>query len=110
MADEVRKSAEASNGEGATPGGRALPKGAGELAACNVTLRRTATDDMLQVVRALIDVAALEKERALEVAFEAQMAGVAIVVVTHRERAELYQEQFLERGVRVEVREAKGGA
>jgi ATP-dependent Clp protease adapter protein ClpS len=110
VADEVRKSAEASDGEGSTPGGRALPTGVGGLPACNVTLRRTATDDMLQVVRSLIEVARLEKERALEVAFEAQMTGAALVVVTHRERAELYQNQFLERGVRVEVQGAKGGA
>jgi hypothetical protein len=42
----------------------------------------------------------------LEAAFEAQMAGIAIVLVTHRERAELYQDQFLARGVRVMIEPA----
>jgi hypothetical protein len=31
------------------------------------------------------------------------MAGVATIVVTHRERAELYQDLFFARGVRVAV-------
>jgi len=108
VSDEVRKSVEGRSPEGQEPSERALPRaaeaGAGRtLALCNVVLRGESGGDMLQVVRALIEVGGLDKERALEAAFEAQMAGVATIVVTHRERAELYQDLFFARGVRVAV-------
>jgi ATP-dependent Clp protease adapter protein ClpS len=114
VSDELRKSTGASEGSvggDPPPGGQVGPKhqepsSGSALPRCNVVLRGASGDDMLQVVRALIEVGGLDKERALEAAFEAQMAGIAIVLVTHRERAELYQDQFLARGVRVMIEPA----
>ena len=46
------------------------------------------------VISAILKLTTLEAQEAMLRAIEAHETGVALLLVTHRERAELYQEQF----------------
>lgn len=70
-----------------------------QLPPYRVLLHNDDINDMLYVVRTVIEITPLNKERALEVTFEAHLSGVAIVLETHKERAELYQDQFQSKGL-----------
>jgi ATP-dependent Clp protease adaptor protein ClpS len=59
-----------------------------------VLLHNDDHNDMLYVVETLCDLTPLNPHRATNVMMEAHTTGVALVLVTHRERAELYIEQF----------------
>jgi len=48
-----------------------------------------------RVVLAIIKLTGLTTEDAIERTMEAHETGVSLLLTTHRERAELYQEQFL---------------
>jgi len=77
-----------------------------QLPPFKVLLHNDNINDMLYVVRALIELTHLDKERALEVMFEAHMAGLSLVLVTHKERAELYQDQFRSKRLAVSIEPA----
>ncbi len=47
------------------------------------------------VIRAIIKLTRLTAEDAIERTVEAHESGLSLLLTTHRERAELYQEQFL---------------
>ncbi len=49
---------------------------------------------MLFVVEKIFELTPLTVDEAVERMLEAHQAGVALLLVTHRERAELYCEQF----------------
>lgn len=59
-----------------------------------VLLHNDDRNDMLWVVDALVELTPLDRERALEVMLRAHTRGLCQVLVTHRERAELYVEQL----------------
>jgi ATP-dependent Clp protease adapter protein ClpS len=46
------------------------------------------------VIVSIVKLTALSSQEAILRTLEAHEAGVALLLVTHRERAELYQEQF----------------
>jgi ATP-dependent Clp protease adapter protein ClpS len=58
------------------------------------------------VVRTVVEIARLPVAEALERTIEADASGLALVLVTHRERAELIQEQFQSRGLTVTIEPA----
>ncbi len=58
------------------------------------------------VIDSLVELTSLNLSRAAEVTLEADKAGVALILVTHRERAELYQEQFTSKGLTVSIEPA----
>ncbi|MFO0835290.1 MAG: ATP-dependent Clp protease adaptor ClpS [Phycisphaerales bacterium] len=64
-------------------------------------------NDMLYVTATLMELTSLGKERSLMVMMEAHQSGVALVLVTHKERAELYQEQFQSKGLTVSIEPAE---
>lgn len=72
-----------------------------------VLLHNDDVNDALFVVFALLELTPIGKERAVEVMLEADTTGVALVLVTHRERAELYQEQFQSKGLTVTIEPAE---
>lgn len=74
-----------------------------ELPPFRVLLHNDDVNDMGFVVETLIDLAALPQVRAVRVMLEAHQRGVALVLVTHRERAELYRDQFQSKGLVVTV-------
>jgi ATP-dependent Clp protease adaptor protein ClpS len=59
-----------------------------------VLLHNDDVNDITFVVTTLVELTPLNRDRAVEVMLEAHKTGVALVLVTHRERAELYQDQF----------------
>jgi ATP-dependent Clp protease adaptor protein ClpS len=71
-----------------------------------VLLHNDDVSEMLEVVETIVELTPLNARRASTVMLEAHMAGVALVLVTHKERAELYVEQFASKGLIVTIEPA----
>jgi len=59
-----------------------------------VLLHNDDVNDIVFVIRSILRLTRLTPEEALERTLEAHETGVALLLVTHKERAELYCEQF----------------
>lgn len=59
-----------------------------------VLLHNDDVNDMLFVVLKVVELTPLSVEEAVERMLEAHHSGVTLLLVTHKERAELYAEQF----------------
>lgn len=68
-----------------------------------VLLHNDDVNTIEHVVASILRLTALAKEQAILRALEAHEAGVALLLVTHKERAELYQEQFTSLSLTVTV-------
>jgi len=68
-----------------------------------VLLHNDAQNDVTFVVRAIVELTPLSAPSARDVMLAAHAAGVALVLTTHKERAELYQEQFASKGLTVTI-------
>jgi ATP-dependent Clp protease adaptor protein ClpS len=86
------------NGAEATPEnpsttkpGRPKPK---QLPPYKVLLHNDDKNDFGHVIRSIAKLTTLSLEEALQKTLEAHETGVSLLLVTHRERAELYCEQF----------------
>lgn len=64
-----------------------------------VLLHNDDVNDMVFVVETLLALTPLTAEAATRVMLEAHRKGLAMVLLTHKERAELYQEQFASKGL-----------
>ncbi|MER3415551.1 MAG: ATP-dependent Clp protease adaptor ClpS [Gemmataceae bacterium] len=71
-----------------------------------VLLHNDNVHEMDYVVQAIMEVARLPKPEATERMLEAHHRGVALLLVTHRERAELFVEQFACKGLIVTIEPA----
>ncbi len=80
-------------GAAATLPAKTLPV-PGLLPPYRVLLHNDDVNDMGFVVEKILELTTLEFEEAIEKMLEAHETGVALLLVTHRERAELYAEQF----------------
>lgn len=85
---------------GAEPTSKPLPP-------FRVLLHNDDVNDMEYVVQTLVGLAPMTAERAVEVMFEAHFRGVGLVLVTHRERAELYRDQFQSKQLVVSIEPAE---
>ena len=65
-----------------------------QLPPYRVLLHNDDTNDMLFVVDKIVELTPLGIDEAVERMLEAHQAGVTLLLVTHRERAELYVDQF----------------
>ena len=72
----------------------------------NVVLHRDAEKSLLFVIRAVMELTRFCREEATNRMWEAYHLGRSVVVATHLERAELYAEQFAERGLAVSLEPA----
>ncbi|MCS7014503.1 MAG: ATP-dependent Clp protease adaptor ClpS [Gemmatales bacterium] len=63
-------------------------------------------NDMAYVVQTIQELTALSREEATQRMLEAHKNGVALLLVTHKERAELYAEQFASKGLTVTIEPA----
>ena len=72
----------------------------------NVILHRDAEKSLLFIVRTVMELTRFCREEAMNRMWEAYHLGRAVVVATHLERAELYVEQFAERGLAASVEPA----
>ena len=64
-----------------------------------VVLHRTADTGLMYIARAIADLTRFGDAEARQRMWEVYHRGKALVLVTHFERAELYVEQFAERGL-----------
>lgn len=71
-----------------------------------VLLHNDDVNEFAFVTRSVVEFARLAVEEAMERTIEAHESGVALLLVTHRERAELIQEQFQGRGLTVTIEPA----
>ncbi len=74
-----------------TKPGRPKPK---QLPPYKVLLHNDDKNDFGHVIRSIAKLTTLSLEEALQKTIEAHETGVSLLLVTHRERAELYCEQF----------------
>ena len=68
-----------------------------------VLLHNDDVNDMIYVIQSIVMLTPLGIDEATDCMWEAHGSGTALLLVTHQERAELYQEQFTSRGLTVTV-------
>ncbi len=68
-----------------------------------VLLHNDDVNDMLFVASAIVELARLTRPEALERMLEAHQQGLSLLLVTHREHAELLEEQFQSKGLTVTI-------
>ena len=59
------------------------------------------------VITTIVALTPLNKDEAIQRTQEAHKTGVALLLTTHKERAELYQEQFQSKGLTVTIEPAE---
>lgn len=78
-----------------------------ELPPYKVLLHNDDKNTFEHVILTLVELTPLDLDQAVQVTFEADKAGVALVLVTHKERAELYVDQFKSKSLTVTIEPAK---
>jgi ATP-dependent Clp protease adaptor protein ClpS len=68
-----------------------------------VLLHNDDKNDMLFVIGTIMELTPLNEDDATLRMAEAHKTGAALLLVTHKERAELYQEQFASKGLTVTI-------
>ena len=91
-AERVKESSE--NRTSTTTKPRTSPPRVDKLPPFKVLLHNDDHSDMLDVVKAIVELTPLRKESAVQRMLEAHARGVSLLLTTHKERAELYREQF----------------
>ncbi len=119
MAEETRKESTGNSSGGGKSGGAATarPKKKGKtdpkrnppqmLPPWKVLLHNDDKNDMLFVVDTIVELTPLNKQDAEKRMKEADETGVTLLLVTHRERAELYKDQFESKGLTVSIEPAE---
>jgi ATP-dependent Clp protease adapter protein ClpS len=72
-----------------------------------VLLHNDDKNDIGFVVRTIMELTPLDENEAKERTDEANETGVSLILTTHKERAELYQEQFTSKGLTVTIEAAE---
>jgi ATP-dependent Clp protease adaptor protein ClpS len=72
-----------------------------------VLLHNDDKNDMLFVVETIVELTPLNAQDAVMRMKEAHDTGVALLLTTHKERAELYQDQFHSKGLTVTIEAAE---
>jgi len=71
-----------------------------------VLLHNDDVNDMVYVVGTIQELTALTRELAVTAMLEAHRAGVTLLLTTHKERAELYRDQFKSKKLTVTIEPA----
>jgi ATP-dependent Clp protease adapter protein ClpS len=85
------------------------PKLPGFLPQWKVLLHNDDKNEMLYVIVSIVELTPLKPERAQACTIEAHKTGISLLLITHKERAELYQEQFQSKGLTVTIEPAEEG-
>src|SRR5262245_7971978 len=72
-----------------------------------VLLHNDDVNDVEYVVVTIMSLTALNQEDAVQRTLEAHKTGVALLLTTHKERAELYRDQFGSKGLTVTIEPAE---
>lgn len=75
----------------------------GPLPPCRVVLLPNPSHELMFIVRTVMELTRLCRAEATHKMWEAYHSGRSQLLITHRERAELYVEQFAERGLNTTV-------
>lgn len=96
MADSEHKDQDAGTGTAVAPAKKPAPpkKKPKNLPPFKVLLHNDDVNTFEHVIASILKLTTLETEQAILRTLEAHETGVALLLVTHLERAELYQEQF----------------
>jgi ATP-dependent Clp protease adapter protein ClpS len=73
-----------------------------------VLLHNDDKNDMIYVVVTIQELTTLNEQDAKTRTVEAHETGVALLLTTHKERAELYKDQFQSKGLNVSIEPAEG--
>ncbi len=84
------------------------PKPPQMLPPWKVLLHNDDDNEMLFVVRTIMELTPLKETDAVVRTLEAHKTGVALLLTTHKERAELYKDQFDTKGLIVTIEPAEG--
>ena len=107
MPDEMKQQeAEGGTKAGAAVKERPSPPRMDELPPFRVLLHNDDVNGFDDVVFSVVELARLPVPRAVEVTMTAHRRGLALVCVTHKERAELLEEQFRSRKLTVTIEPA----
>lgn len=82
------------------------PPKADKLPPYKVLLHNDDHNDMLHVVQSILALTPLKQFEAVRKMFEAHRRGLTLLLTTHKERAELYQDQFKSKGLKVTIEPA----
>jgi len=74
-----------------------------------VLLHNDDKNDQIFVARTILELTPLKQQEAELRMKEANDTGVALLLVTHKERAELYKDQFESKGLTVTIEPAEEG-
>ncbi len=88
---------------GARPTGKPQPR---QLPRYKVILLHDAVNDLMFIVRTVMELSRLCRAEATHKMWEAHHCGRSVLLTTYLERAELYVEQFASRNLRVAVEPA----
>jgi ATP-dependent Clp protease adapter protein ClpS len=83
------------------------PKPPGLMPQWKVLLHNDDKNDVTFVVLSIVELTPLDEQQAVLRTLEAHQTGVALLLTTHKERAELYQEQFTSKGLTVTIEPAE---
>ena len=72
-----------------------------------VLLHNDDKNDMFFVIHTIVELTPLNEDAAVQRMKEAHQTGVALLLVTHKERAELYKDQFQSKGLIVTIEPAE---
>src|SRR5207244_12399790 len=72
----------------------------------NIVLQSDPTLDLMHIVRSLMQLIRFPREEATHKMWQAQHGGRRVILQTYLERAELYVEQFAEKGLKVAIEPA----
>lgn len=75
----------------------------GLLPPWKVLLHNDDKNDMLFVVETIVALTPLNPDQAIQRMKEAHKTGVSLLLITHKERAELYMDQFKSKGLTVTI-------
>ena len=119
MAKKKKEDASVSEGSGGGAGAAATakpkratkpktkPKPPQMLPPWKVLLHNDDKNSFDHVIATIVELTALQKEAAVERTLEAHETGVALLLTTHKERAELYKEQFQSKSLTVTIEPAE---
>ncbi len=82
---------------------RPAPPRVEQLPPWKVLLHNDDVNEMPFVVRTIVELTPLNKERAIQATLEAHSTGLTLLLVTHKERAELYRDQFQSKSLTVTI-------
>ena len=81
----------------------------GHLPPWKVLLHNDDKNDLGHVIGTIVELTPLNKQEAEVRTKEADKTGVSLLLTTHKERAELYQDQFQSKGLTVTIEPAEQG-